>query len=142
MFNLALFVLKIVFLVLLYLFLIFVVMGALRDIPAEPQGEERRSRVRAHLVVRLGSTASDRDRYRVQDNFSIGRAPDNDIVLADSFASQHHVKILATGEGFVLQDLESTNGTLLDGRRVDELMPLRDGATIQIGKASIVYEEE
>jgi len=141
MFNLVLFVLKIVFLALLYLFLIFVVMGTLRDIPSTSQGsDERRGRARALLVVR--PAAGEKNTYRLLDNFTIGRAPDNDLVIDDTFASQHHAKILATGDGFVLQDLESTNGTSVEGRRVSELVPLHDGVTITIGKATLVYEEE
>lgn len=140
MFNLVLFALKIVFLVLLYVFLLFVVTSAVRDMPAKSEERERRGRTRGILIVRPGS--GEHNRYRLLDNFTIGRAADNDLVLDDTFASQHHAKILATGDGFVLQDLDSTNGTLLDGVRVQELVPLRDGAEIGIGKASIVYEEE
>lgn len=141
MFNLILFVLKIVFLVLLYLFLVFVVMGTLRDIPgSSAEAGDRRGRLRALLVVRPAT--GDKNTYRLIDNFTVGRAPDNDLVLDDTFASQHHVKILATGDGFVLQDLDSTNGTFIDGNRVSELVPLHDGTTITIGKASLVYEEE
>lgn len=140
MFNLVLFGLKIVFVILLYLFLIFVVMGALRDIPATTEQSQRRGRVKATLIVR--PAAGEKNTYRLIDNFSIGRADDNDLILDDSFASQHHAKVLATGDGFVLQDLDSTNGTFLDGVRVSELTRLDDGATITIGKAALIYEEE
>jgi len=139
MFNLVLFALKIVFVVLLYVFLLFVVMGALRDIPSTSEAEGRRGRVRAMLIAHA---PDGQHTYRLHDNFTIGRAPDNDVVLVDTFASQHHGKILATGDGYVLQDLDSTNGTFLDGARVGELMTLRDGATITIGKESLIYQEE
>lgn len=140
-FSLILFILKIVFLVLLYLFLVFVVMGTLRDIPGtKVEAGERRGRRRALLIVRPAT--GDKNTYRLIDNFTIGRASDNDLVLEDTFASQHHAKILATGDGFVLQDLDSTNGTFIEGKRVSELVPLHDGTTITIGKASLAYEEE
>lgn len=140
MFSLVLFTLKIVFLVLLYVFLLFVVMGALRDIPATSETQERRGRVRALLIVR--PAVGEKNTYRITDNFTIGRADDNDLMLDDTFASQHHAKILATGDGFVLQDLDSTNGTFLDGAKVSELVPLHDGDSITIGKITLVYEEE
>lgn len=140
MFNLVLFILKVAFLALLYIFLAFVVSGALRDIPSTAERAERRGRLRAYLLVHPGN--GETKRIRLHDNFSIGRSDDNDLVLDNQFVSHHHAKILATSDGFVLQDLESTNGTFLDGKRVYELVPLRNGAAVGIGKASIVYEEE
>ncbi|RJQ53270.1 MAG: FHA domain-containing protein [Actinobacteria bacterium] len=140
MFNLVLFILKLAFLALLYIFLAFVVSSALRDIPSTAEESERRGRLRAYLLVHPGD--GDTKRLRLHDNFSIGRAADSDLVLDNQFVSHHHAKIMAASDGFVLQDLDSTNGTFLDGQRVYELVPLRSGATIGIGKASIVYEEE
>src|SRR5687768_9804249 len=58
---------------------------------------------------------------------SVGRAPDNMLCLGDGArrVSSHHAEILQRGDHFVLRDLGSTNGTMINGRRVvvSELEP-------------------
>ncbi|MGE5434078.1 MAG: FHA domain-containing protein [Candidatus Doudnabacteria bacterium] len=63
----------------------------------------------------------------------IGRSPGADIVIGDDFVSGRHARLSPSGGGVALEDLESTNGTLLNGKRVDEPVSLRPGDTIDIG---------
>jgi hypothetical protein len=53
-------------------------------------------------------------------SFRIGRGPDNDLVIADIRVSRYHAVIEPANEGWILRDLQSTNGTFVDGKRVDE----------------------
>ena len=50
----------------------------------------------------------------------IGRGVDNDLVVADVRVSRHHTAIDPAGDGWILRDMNSTNGTYLDGRRISE----------------------
>ena len=63
----------------------------------------------------------------------IGRAASSDLVISDEFASNMHAKLVRVGDEWVLQDLNSTNGTYLDGKRVTTPMTMSAGATIRIG---------
>jgi pSer/pThr/pTyr-binding forkhead associated (FHA) protein len=63
----------------------------------------------------------------------IGRGATCDVVISDEFASNMHSKLVLVGEDWVLQDLNSTNGTYLDGRKVTTPATIRQGATIRIG---------
>ena len=74
---------------------------------------------------------------------SIGRAPDNTIMLTDEKASRHHCVIeLQKDKTWVLRDLKSRNGTFLRGEHVLET-PLQFGETFQIGLAKIsLFSEE
>jgi hypothetical protein len=65
----------------------------------------------------------------------IGRGTDCDVVIPDRQVSRHHARIINTGEGFILYDLGSKNGTHLNGKRVDGSMPLQDGDEIQVALA-------
>jgi pSer/pThr/pTyr-binding forkhead associated (FHA) protein len=65
--------------------------------------------------------------------FLIGRAGNSDVVIADDFASSMHAKLVLVGEDWVLQDLNSTNGTFLDGKRVTTPQTVKPGMTIRIG---------
>src|SRR5690348_3135727 len=82
--------------------------------------------MRAVLTHLLGSDKGKRERFD-KERITIGRAPDNDLTFGDGQrrVSSHHAEIVRRGEGFLLQDLGSTNGTRINGRRVitSELNP-------------------
>lgn len=67
---------------------------------------------------------------------TLGRRPENDVVLGGASVSGQHARIEAEGEGFVVVDLQSTNGTFVNGRRCDR-EALRPGDTLQIGDCRI-----
>lgn len=71
----------------------------------------------------------------------LGRLPDNDIVLADdTFASHHHARIIAQGDGqFVVIDEGSANGTFVNGTPVVEPFQLEPGDEILIGTSSFFF---
>jgi len=69
----------------------------------------------------------------------IGRAPECELVLKDSRVSRRHARLHARDGVLVLTDLGSTNGTLVNGHRVTELV-LGAGDRIQIGETSLVVE--
>lgn len=60
-----------------------------------------------------------------------------DLVLDDPLVSSTHAKVMCRDDGFVIQDMGSTNGTLVDGRLIREA-PLRPGAEISIGNSRLV----
>jgi DNA-binding NtrC family response regulator len=67
-----------------------------------------------------------------------GTHPSNDVVLEDRTVSREHIEIAHTDKGFLLIDLASTNGTLLDGRRVERAY-LRTGSQIRIGNTTLTF---
>ena len=72
---------------------------------------------------------------------SVGRAPDNDIVIDNLAVSGHHAKLLVEEGRFMVEDLSSMNGTFLNNQRIRR-STLKDGDEIVIGKHSLVYQEE
>ncbi|HJQ25009.1 MAG TPA: trypsin-like peptidase domain-containing protein [Blastocatellia bacterium] len=75
--------------------------------------------MRAVLTHLVGSDKGRRERFD-KARIAIGRAPDNDLRFSDGQrrVSSHHAAIVRRGDGFLLQDLGSTNGTMINGRRV------------------------
>ena len=71
---------------------------------------------------------------------TIGRSRDCDIVLEDIAISRRHAEIRPGPDGWTLADLGSTNGVLLNGRRVRGLQPLHPGDRIELGSTEIVFE--
>jgi DNA-binding response OmpR family regulator len=74
----------------------------------------------------------------------LGRAEECDLVVADQRVSRHHAQLRRLGDGFGLLDLNSTNGTRLNGEFVPPLaepLPLKDGDVIELGSARFVYHD-
>ncbi len=77
--------------------------------------------------------------YSLEGNkTSIGRSDDNDLALRDPRASRFHAEIERGGEGYILRDLASTNGTIVGGRRVRERL-LEDGDIITMGETEMRF---
>jgi pSer/pThr/pTyr-binding forkhead associated (FHA) protein len=66
----------------------------------------------------------------------IGRAPNNDFVLDDDYVSSQHARIQKVEEGWLLQDLNSTNGTYVDGARIGAPVAIKSDMQIRIGKTT------
>jgi DNA-binding response OmpR family regulator len=74
----------------------------------------------------------------------LGRAEECDLVVADQRVSRHHAQLRRLGDGFGLLDLNSTNGTRLNGEIVPPLaepLPLKDGDVVELGSARFVYHD-
>ena len=71
---------------------------------------------------------------------TIGREPDNDIVIDSKLASRHHCLIQKIRDEFFLKDENSTNGTFLNGRRIpsDKYVRLNSGDKLKIGSTELV----
>ena len=72
---------------------------------------------------------------------TIGRSARNDLCVPDPFASRVHAEVRREGDLYVLQDLGSANGTLFNGGRVEQPVPLAPGDRIQIGETEIIYDD-
>lgn len=68
----------------------------------------------------------------------IGRGSDADITIPDAGTSRRHVEILWDGERAMVRDLQSTNGTMLDGHKVSEA-PLPPDSVVTIGRTEIAF---
>jgi transcriptional regulator with GAF, ATPase, and Fis domain len=67
---------------------------------------------------------------------TIGKAPTNDLVLSDDTVSRNHCELTRTGEGIHVTDLGSTNGTRIDGTRVQDAV-LSPGSVLRVGEVEI-----
>jgi hypothetical protein len=73
------------------------------------------------------------------DGLTIGRDEGVGLTLDDTKASRHHAKVVAIDGGFAIKDLDSTNGTLVNGDAVKQVM-LRHGDKVRIGTTTLVYD--
>jgi FHA domain/zinc-ribbon domain len=89
------------------------------------------------LVVRRGPETG--SSYRLEAPVTtIGRHPDSDIFLDDITVSRRHVQLQKDGQGYVLRDVGSLNGTYVNRERVDEAR-LQHGDEVQIGRYRLSF---
>ncbi len=70
---------------------------------------------------------------------TVGRSPDNDIVVPNALISRKHARISWDGTNYVLEDLGTRNGTLLNRQAVTEPKPLKDGDEIVLPGLALVF---
>ena len=90
------------------------------------------------LTIAAGSGRGQRFRFD-GESVSIGRAPDNDVVLNDAGVSRTHARIERKASGWVLTDRASANGIALNGAAVVTAAPLREGDRIAVGPVTFEF---
>jgi hypothetical protein len=136
---LSIWILRLLFLALLYLFLWAVVRVLLRDLRAaarEPGAELGR------LVV-LASPAGEpatASMFSLDAVTTLGRDVNNTIVIDDEFASGRHAVLTYRGRAWYVEDLGSTNGTFVNGSPVDGIVPVGFGDELQLGNVRLRLE--
>jgi hypothetical protein len=150
----TLLLLKIAFLVLLYLFIWRIVRSAARDLrlPQEsmilsPQQAsallpQPAARELGRLVV-LKSPILDAGEVVTLDSHAlrVGRATDNDLsVEGDEYASTHHARFEPRRDGVYVEDIGSTNGTFVNGIRLTRERRLAPGDVVRIGETDLRFE--
>jgi hypothetical protein len=156
----TLLVLKIAFLVLLYLFVLRVIRSAGREQQAASQdsmiltpgaaaaaglGRGRAATRRSLcLVVQRSPSLEEGNAFPIDSApVTVGRGGQNDLVLdGDEFASARHARIEARGDGVWVQDLDSTNGTYVNGARVAGAQRLDAGDVVRVGETDLRVEED
>ena len=71
----------------------------------------------------------------------VGRHPSADFVLDDQLISRNHFRVRREGGAWVLEDLESTNGTFVNGQKASR-QPLIDGDVIRVGSTELVFVQK
>jgi len=148
--------LKFGFLAVLYLFLLWTVRSALRDLRrtsadgpvrgydedtglhqaggSGPPGAAPKLRVGTAAGLKSGAA------YDLSQGALLGRGDQADIVLEDSFASTRHARLVPHGDVIVLEDLGSTNGTYLNDEPLRGPQPLHPGDRVRIGDSVFTFE--
>jgi pSer/pThr/pTyr-binding forkhead associated (FHA) protein len=144
--------LKFGFLAVLYLFLLWVSRSALKELrstsaPApEATGYHavgpggRAAATDAFLVSVRGGGIDPGERFDLFGGLSIGRSPDADVRIEDRFASSIHARVYSRGASYYVEDMNSTNGTFLNGAVLEGEAELSDLDEIKIGDTEFRFE--
>jgi pSer/pThr/pTyr-binding forkhead associated (FHA) protein len=142
--------LKFGFLAVLYLFLLWVTRMALRDLrgtatPGFETGYHEAANIEpastdAFLVVEEGGGLKKGEHFDLFGGVSLGRSPDADIRLDDRYASGIHARVLGRSGVYFVEDMNSTNGTLLNSQELHGEAELSPGDSIRIGDTEFRFE--
>ena len=149
----TLLVLKIAFLVLLYLFIWRIVRSAAKDVrmpqesfvlaPGSVPGLGEAQPIESGRLVVVKSPALGEGDELILDSAALllGRGSRNDVNLArDEYASSNHARVEPRRDGVWLEDVGSTNGTYLNGIRLTSAKKLAPGDVLRIGETELRYE--
>jgi hypothetical protein len=149
----VLLILKVAFLILLYLFIWRIVRTASRDLrlpqesfilaPSAGGLQSSRSSLQSgRLVVVRSSDLDEGENFDLNSSqLTIGRGNQNDIAIAtDEYASARHARFEPRQDGVWVQDLGSTNGTFLNGTRLERPRRLSRGDVVRVGETDLRFE--
>jgi pSer/pThr/pTyr-binding forkhead associated (FHA) protein len=134
-----LWLLRLLFLLLLYVFLYRVVRALLHDLRIATH-EATAELGRLVVVASPAGEPVQGTALSLDAITSLGRDVNNSIVVDDPFASSEHAILTFRGRGWYLEDLQSTNGTYVNGTRIEAVAPLTFGDEIQIGQVRLRLE--
>lgn len=97
-----------------------------------PGGETASTENATRLVITSGGRAG-AEFPLGRDEITIGRSSDSAIIIRDDYTSTHHARLMLWNGRWMIQDLDSTNGTFLNGSRVTVPTPIPLGATVKVG---------
>ena len=145
--------LKFGFLAVLYLFVLVIARSAIKDLrrtvsPAPdatgfhhaPAFGEQPGGGDAWLMAVRGGGLGSGERFDLIGGLSIGRSKEADVQIDDRYASSIHARVFSRGGRFFVEDMNSTNGTLLNGATLQGEAELIDRDTVQIGDTAFRLE--
>ena len=148
----VLLVLKVAFLVLLYLFIWRIVRTAARDLrlpqesfilsPALAGGAIAQAVNPGRLVVIQSAVLTVGEEFGLDARpLTLGRGPQNDVSIdGDEFASARHVRVEPRRDGVWVSDVGSTNGTYVNGVRIDRPRKLAHGDVVRVGETELRFD--
>lgn len=138
-FTVTIWVVRILFLVLLYVFLFGIARALLRDLRAAAR-EPTVELGRLVVVASPGGEPAAGSTLALDAITTLGRDVNNAVVVDDEFASAEHAVLTFRGRTWYVEDLNSTNGTFVNGSPVDGVAPLGYGDEIQLGQVRLRLE--
>lgn len=119
----------------IYIIIFFALRIMYKDLKGSNKVPRKRKKLGLEVIqkggndnLRIGSV------YLLQGEFTIGRKPNNSLILSDPFVSGNHAKIYFKNDEYIIEDLGSTNGTILNGEALEEKSYLIIDDEIKIGE--------
>ena len=97
--------------------------------------------MKVYLIARLGEMRGDVWALEPGQKLTLGRSPDNRIVLRDDLASRNHAEVFPQADGWAVRDLGSRNGTRVNGQLISKPTRITFNDTILVGGSEFVLAD-
>lgn len=142
--GVLLFALRIALIAVLWLFILIVLTVLRKDTKATapaasvaPARPAKRGEVPRHITIVDGPMRGSRLDLDGVSEVTIGRSPDCLFVVSDDYASSRHARLFQHGNEWFVEDLDSRNGTFVNGDRIDQPERVTTASTIKIGRTTV-----
>lgn len=139
MYDLISIAFKYIFVIIIYLFIFTIIRMIYLDLKTVDYKTDL-GQAYLKLLNRMDSLPFNiRDSYSIGDELSLGRSSSNDIVIKDPFISKKHFKILKDEGEFFIEDLNSSNGTYVNGDKIGDVVVLKNNDLIKTGDLEFIF---
>lgn len=139
MYNIFSLIFKYIFIVIIYLFILSIIRLIYLDIKGIGTVSLDNG-IYLKLINRKDSLPFKiKEYYSLEDFVSLGRGNENKIVIKDPYISKNHLKIVEDEGNYYLEDLNSANGTYLNGDKIMDVVELKNGDRIRVGQVEFLY---
>ncbi|NLJ99046.1 MAG: FHA domain-containing protein [Tissierellia bacterium] len=139
MYNIFSLIFKYIFIVIIYLFILSIIRLIYLDIRGIDTTSLDHS-IYLKLINRKDTLPFKiQEYYTLKDITNLGRANNNEIIIKDPYVSKNHLKLVKDEGNYYLEDLNSANGTYVNGDRIMDVVKLKNGDRIRVGQVEFLY---
>ncbi|NLY67565.1 MAG: FHA domain-containing protein [Tissierellia bacterium] len=139
MFNILSIVFKYIFIIIIYLFIFSIIRLIYLDIKGISPITLNDSTYLKLINRKETLPFKVKEYYPLGEEVFLGRGNDNEIVIKDPYISKKHLRIVKDEGNYFLQDLNSANGTYLNGQRLMDVVKLKNGDRISVGQIEFLF---
>lgn len=139
MYNILAIIFKYIFIVIIYLFIFSIIRLIYLDIKGM-DSIFTDHKVYLKLINKKDSLPFKiEEYYSIEEEISLGRKGDNDIIIRDPYISKDHFQIIEDENEYYLEDLNSANGTYLNGDKIADVVRLKNGDIVKAGQVEFLF---
>ncbi|MBW4829138.1 MAG: FHA domain-containing protein [Clostridiaceae bacterium] len=139
MFNILSVVFKYVFILIIYLFMLSIIRLIYLDIKGISLNTLSKNNYLKLINQKETLPFKVKEAYSLDKDTTIGRGNQNNIIIKDPYISKKHLKIVKDEGDYYLEDLESANGTFVNGDKIMDVVKLRNGDRIRLGQVEFLF---
>jgi len=139
MFDILSVVFKYIFVIIIYLFIFTIIRMIYLDIKTIGNKVEDLTAYFKVLNPLDSIPYKMEDTYVIKDLLSVGRSSDNDIVIRNPYVSKHHLKVSLDEDNYFVEDLKSSNGSMLNGNPLEDVSIIKNGDIIKVGEIELMF---
>lgn len=131
---------RLTFKVLIIVVIYFIIFWSLKIMYKDIKGDNKKKKPKRRLGLEVMQLGEDNSMLKVGSvipidlKLTIGRREDNQLVLKDQYVSGHHASIFLKNNEYMIKDLKSTNGTQVNGKKLEKTIYLNNEDEITIGE--------